>query len=147
MNERRPRQTKPTLPAAAACGYSSFWQTNQQFSFFVAECGWCAYSLVRISLAGAPIAQLDRALVYGTKGCRFNSCWARHFSASQTRDRKRGGSENLPRYLTTGAAPNGNGNYFTLAVANEPVMASPPPESVPSTQTPVIFPLTPVAGR
>jgi len=29
-----------------------------------------------------------------------------------------------------------------LAVANEPVMASPPPESVPSTQTPVIFPLT-----
>ena len=47
--------------------------------FFVAECVRCAYSLVRLSLAGAPIAQLDRALVYGTKGCRFNSCWARHF--------------------------------------------------------------------
>ena len=95
---------------------------------------------MRISLAGAPIAQLDRALVYGTKGCRFNSCWARHFSVSQTRDKERGRSENLPRYLTTGVVPNGN--YLTLTVANEPAMACPPPESVPSTQMPVIFPLT-----
>ena len=26
----------------------------------------------------APIAQLDRAFDYGSKGCGFDSCWARH---------------------------------------------------------------------
>jgi hypothetical protein len=26
----------------------------------------------------APIAQLDRALASGAKGCRFESCWAHH---------------------------------------------------------------------
>ena len=31
-----------------------------------------------ISIANAPVAQLDRALVYGTKGRRFESCWARY---------------------------------------------------------------------
>lgn len=69
---------------AVCCSYmqlQSFRRTNPLFSFFVAERARYAYSLVRISLAGAPIAQLDRALVYGTKGCRFNSCWARHFNA------------------------------------------------------------------
>lgn len=29
-------------------------------------------------LKHAPIAQLDRALDYGSKGCGFDSCWARH---------------------------------------------------------------------
>ena len=27
----------------------------------------------------APLAQLDRAFDYGSKGCGFDSCWARHF--------------------------------------------------------------------
>ena len=27
----------------------------------------------------APIAQLDRAFDYGSKGCGFDSYWARHF--------------------------------------------------------------------
>jgi hypothetical protein len=47
-----------------------------------------------ISLKGyesAPIAQLDRAFDYGSKGCGFDSCWARHFiyyvvSSLKTRD-------------------------------------------------------------
>jgi hypothetical protein len=46
-----------------------------------------------ISLKGydsAPIAQLDRAFDYGSKGCGFDSCWARHFIllsvALKTRD-------------------------------------------------------------
>ena len=30
----------------------------------------------RIMAAHAPIAQMDRALDYGSKGCRFDSCWA-----------------------------------------------------------------------
>src|SRR6186713_2834761 len=29
----------------------------------------------RLITVRAPIAQLDRALVFGTKGCRFESCW------------------------------------------------------------------------
>jgi len=49
------------------------WQPKMQVArtvvhtarFFVAGSLSCAYSLVRISSAGAPIAQLDRALVYG----------------------------------------------------------------------------------
>ena len=41
---------------------------------------YCAPIVFCAFLVGAPIAQLDRALVYGTKGCRFNSCWARHFT-------------------------------------------------------------------
>lgn len=34
--------------------------------------------LYKISLiSSAPIAQLDRAFDYGSKGCGFDSCWAR----------------------------------------------------------------------
>lgn len=32
----------------------------------------------------APVAQLDRALVYGTKGRRFESCWARSVAVAGT---------------------------------------------------------------
>ena len=31
----------------------------------------------------APIAQLDRAFDYGSKGCGFDSYWARHFIKKQ----------------------------------------------------------------
>ena len=34
----------------------------------------------------APIAQLDRAFDYGSKGCGFNSCQARHFIFFKSRD-------------------------------------------------------------
>jgi hypothetical protein len=30
---------------------------------------------IPVASTAAPIAQLDRASVYGTEGCRFNSCW------------------------------------------------------------------------
>jgi hypothetical protein len=30
---------------------------------------------IPMAAAAAPIAQLDRASVYGTEGCRFDSCW------------------------------------------------------------------------
>ena len=33
-------------------------------------------------LCVAPIAQLDRALASGAKGCRFESCWAHHLCAA-----------------------------------------------------------------
>ena len=47
-------------------------------------------------LGGAPIAQLDRALVYGTKGCRFNSCWARHSFPPQSSRIPRGPNDFRP---------------------------------------------------
>src|ERR1700687_2953771 len=34
-----------------------------------------------LELSSAPVAQLDRARVFGTRGCRFNSCRAHHPSA------------------------------------------------------------------
>ena len=36
--------------------------------------------------ARAPVAQLDRALVYETKGHRFESCRARHLKSTSYRD-------------------------------------------------------------
>ena len=30
---------------------------------------------IPVAATAAPIAQLDRASVYGTEGCRFDSCW------------------------------------------------------------------------
>lgn len=38
---------------------------------------WCASFPLRSFVAGAPIAQLDRALVYGTRCRKFESSWVR----------------------------------------------------------------------
>ena len=43
---------------------------------------------VRKSLKNAPIAQLDRAVVYGTTGQRFESSWAYYLSTGEGADPK-----------------------------------------------------------
>ena len=40
-------------------------------------CKWKYFGLIRKTLSDAPVAQLDRAFDYGSKGCEFESRRAR----------------------------------------------------------------------